>query len=155
MAAIKAMQLKLTELQDSNVKVKKIQSKDSSKRWEDIQGVLHHQDLLYVLEIIKSKVINYHHDDLLPSYFGINKTRKLVAKKYFLPTFCQDVEAYVKDYNFSLTSKIVYYKPYGDLQLLQIPTHCWQYLSIDFVKGLLLLVGQKSNSYDAILVIVD
>ena len=33
--------------------------------WEDSDGVLHHQDLLYVIEIIRAELTSRHHDYLL------------------------------------------------------------------------------------------
>lgn len=52
-------------------------------------------------------------------------------------------------------SKAVCHKLYGYLQLLPVPIHWWKNLSMDFATGFLFLVDRKSNSYNAILVIVD
>lgn len=60
--------------------------------WEDMEGVLHYQSLLYIPEIICSKIINRHYDDPLASHFGIKMTRKLVARNYFWPTLCWNVK---------------------------------------------------------------
>lgn len=48
-----------------------------------MEGVLYHQSLQYIPEIIRSKTFNHHHNDPLAGYFGINKIRKLVARNYF------------------------------------------------------------------------
>lgn len=48
-----------------------------------MEGVLYYQGLLYVPEIIWSKIISRHYDDLLVGHFVIYKTRELVARKYF------------------------------------------------------------------------
>ena len=53
--------------------------------------------------------------------------------------------------NVYLALKLVRHKPYGDLQSLPIPIHCWKNLLIDFVTGL----PRKGDSYDSILVIVN
>ena len=42
-----------------------------------------YRDLSYVPEIIYSEVINYYHNDLLKKYFGIDKTGKLMVRKYY------------------------------------------------------------------------
>lgn len=63
-------------------------------------------------EIIYSKIINHHYNNLLANYFEIIKIQMLVAKKLFWPTFCQDVETYVKDCNICLALKIIYHKLY-------------------------------------------
>ncbi len=98
--------------------------------------MLHYQDLAYVPKVIRSELISRHHDDPLAGHFGIEKTRELIARKYYWPTLRREIEAYVKGCNVCLTSKAVRQKPYGDLQSLPVPTHRWKELSIDFVTGL-------------------
>ncbi len=67
----------------------------------------------------------------------------------------RDVEAYVKGCDVCLASKAVRHKPYGDLQLLTVPTHRWKDLSIDFITGLPISADWKGDNYDSILIIVD
>ncbi len=67
----------------------------------------------------------------------------------------QDVKANVKGCDVCLALKAVCHKPYGDLQLLLIPTHRWKDLSINFVTGLPISANWKGDSYNAILVIVN
>ena len=50
--------------------------------WEDIDRVLHHQDLPFVPKVLRKKLINRHHDDPLAAHFGFEKTRELIALKY-------------------------------------------------------------------------
>ena len=47
--------------------------------WEDT-GVLYHQGIPYVPEIIRTELINRYPTR---SHFGIKKTRKLIARKYY------------------------------------------------------------------------
>ena len=69
------------------------------------------------------ELISRHHDDPLAGHFGIEKTCKLLAQKYYWPTLRHNVKAYVKDCDICLASKAVRHKPYGDLQLLPVLTH--------------------------------
>ncbi len=85
----------------------------------------------------------------------MEKTRELVDKKFYLPIFRRDVEAYVKDCYICLTFKAVCNKSYRDLQSLPVPTHRWKDLSMDFVTGLPIWIDWKGKSYDSILVIAD
>ena len=101
------------------------------------------------------ELISRHHDDLLAGHFGIEKTCKLLAKKYYWPTLRHNVKAYVKGCDVCLTSKAVQYKPYGDLQSLPVPTHQWKNLSMDFVTDLSIWTNWKGDKYNSILVIVD
>ena len=117
--------------------------------------MLYFQVLLYLPEIIRTEIINRHHDDLLAGYFGIEKTRELVARIYYWPTLQADINIYVKEYDICLASKAVKHKPYEDLQSLPVPTDHWKDLYIDFITGLPVLTNWKDETYDSILVIVD
>ncbi len=133
----------------------KLRSDGLPEGWEDIEQVLYYQGLPYVPKVIHSGLISRHHNDPLAGHFGIKKTRELIARKYYWPTLQRDVEAYIKGCDVCLASKLVRHKPYGDLQLLPVPTHQWKNLSIDFVTGLPISVDWKGDSYDLILVIVN
>ena len=72
------MRLRLLELQAKDKQARKTKAKHS-EGWDDIDGVLHHQGLPYVAEIIRTELISKHHDDPLAGHFGIEKTRELIA----------------------------------------------------------------------------
>ncbi len=133
----------------------KLSSEGLLEGWEDIEQVLYYQGLLYVPRVIRSKLISRHHNNLFAGNFGMEKTRELIARKYYWPTLQQDVKAYVKGCYVCLASKAVHHKPYGDLQSLLILTHWWKDLSMNFVTGLPISVDWKSDNYDSILVIVN
>ena len=154
-ASIGGVRLRLAELQESDAEAQKIRAEGLKEGWEDVDGVLHHQGLPFVPEIIRTELISRHHDDPLAGHFGIDKTRELIGRKYYWPSLRKDVEAYVRGCDVCLASKAVRHKPYGDLQALPVPTHRWKDLSIDFVTGLPISTDWKGESYDSILVIVD
>ncbi len=106
-------------------------------------------------KIVRTKLISRHHDDPLAGHFGIDKTRELIAQKYYWPTLRRDVEAYIIGCDVCLASKSVRHKPYGDLQSLLVPTRRWKDLFMDFVTGLPVSTNWKGETYDSILVIVD
>ena len=122
---------------------------------EDDNRVLYHQGLLYVPEVIRTKLISSNHDDPLESHFEIDKTRELIARKYYWPFLRTNVKAYVKGCNMCLASNAVCHKPYRDLRSLPVPTHRWKDLLIDLVTGLPVSTNRKGKTYDSILVIVD
>lgn len=94
--------------------------KELLEGWEDIKKVFHYQGLPYFPKVIHSKLISRHYDDPFIDYFGIEKTRDLIIRKYYYPKLQRDVEAYIKDYDIYLASKAVCYKLYRDLQSLPI-----------------------------------
>ena len=79
------MRLRLYELKAKDKQAQKLRANQQlgQQGWDDIDGILHHQDLPYVPEIIRTELISRHHDDLLAGHFGIKKIRELVAQKYY------------------------------------------------------------------------
>ncbi len=76
--------MRLLELQDDDKKAKKLRSEQILlEGWEDIKQMLHYQDLLYILKVIHSELISRHHNNFFTGHFGIEKTRELIAKKYY------------------------------------------------------------------------
>ena len=121
---IRGIRLQLCKLQKSNKEAKTIRGfAGLLEEKKDVKGVLQYQGLSYVLQLIRFKVINCHHNDLLAEHFDINKIRELVGQKYYWPSLKKDVEAYVQGCDVCLASKAVRYKPYGDLQSSSIPIH--------------------------------
>ena len=129
------MRLRLTKLQESDEKAQKIRA-EGLDEYEDVDGVLQHQMLPFVPEIIQIELISRHHNDFLAGYFIIDKTSEIISRKYYWPNLRKNVEAYVKGCDVCLALKAVRDKPYGKLQALPVPTHQWKDLSMDFVTGL-------------------
>ena len=83
-ASIGSMRFRLQEHQDEDDQARKVRTKQSGNaNWQDVKGILYHQGLLYILEIIRMKLISKHHDNPLAGHFRIEKTRELVAWKYY------------------------------------------------------------------------
>ena len=153
--SIGGIRLRLQELQGEDSWAKEMRTEGLKEDWKDIDRVLYRQGLPYVLEIICMELICCHNDDPLAGYFGIEKTRELVAQKYYWEMLCHNVEEYVRGCDVCLASKAVRHKPYGELQLLPVRTHRWKDLSMDFVTRLPISIDWTGDSYDSILVIVD
>ena len=75
--------MRLFKLQDDNKEAKKLRSKKLSEGWKDIEQVFYYQGFLYVPKVICLELISKHHDDLFTGHFDIEKTRKLIARKYY------------------------------------------------------------------------
>ena len=74
------MRLQLSKLQEKNEEAKRLKgSVGLPEDWEDVKGVLQYQRLPYVSEIIRSKVISRHHNDLLAGHFGIDRQESWLA----------------------------------------------------------------------------
>ena len=110
------MRLRLVELQAEDGQARKIRVEKLGRNWEDSDEILHHQGLPYILEIIRTEMISRHHDDPPAGHFGIKKTKKLVARKYYWETLCHDVEVYIRGCDVCLASKTVKHQLYENLQ---------------------------------------
>ena len=135
-AIIARMRLRLLELQKTNFEAQKLGQQRLHEGSKKVDGVLHHQSLLFVPKVIQIELISHNYNDSQAGYFGIKTTRKLLAQKYFWPFLQYNIETYVKSYNVCLALKVVKHKLYSDLQYLPVPTYWWKDLSIDFVTEL-------------------
>ena len=81
--SIGAMRLKLSELQESDDKARKIRAKRLKSDNEEVDGVLYHQGLFFIPEAIRIELISRHHDNPLARHFGIDKRRELIGRKYY------------------------------------------------------------------------
>ena len=149
------MSLQLPELQDNDEKAKVLRAGGLPEDWEEVEGMLQYREFPYVSEIIRSEMINCHHDDLLAGHFGIDKIRDLISWKYYWLSLRKNVGNYVRGCDICLASKAFRHKPYKDLQSLPILTHQCKDPSMDFLIGLPLSADWKSDSYNSILVIVN
>ena len=79
--SIRRIGLCLQKLMKEYILAKKIRSDKLNKNRKSSDEILHHQDLLYFLEIIRIYLINKHLDDQLGRCLEIKKTKELIAKK--------------------------------------------------------------------------
>ena len=109
------MRQRLVGLQAEDGQARKIRAEKLGGNYEDSNRILHQQGLPYISEIIGTELITRHYDNPLAGHFGIEKTRELVARRYYWETLCHDVEVYVRGYEVSLASKTIKHKPYDKL----------------------------------------
>lgn len=85
-ASVGRMWLRLLTLQAEDQEARRIGEQSQKDGWEEgIDGLLQHQGLPNVPEVIREELISRHHDDPLAGHFGIDKTRELIARKYSWP----------------------------------------------------------------------
>ena len=109
------MRLRLVELKAEDGQARKIRVEKLGGNWEDSNGILHHQGLPYIPEIIKTELISRHHDEPLVGHFGIKKTRELIPRKYYWETLRYDIEVYVRGCDVYLAFKAIRHKPNKNL----------------------------------------
>ena len=116
------MKLRLQELREAKPEAQELRQQKPNC-YEEINEIVYHQGLLFVPKAIQKDLISRHHNDPLAGHFGIKKTYKLLAQKYYWATLRHNVKAYVKGCDVCLASKAVCHKPFGDLQLLPVLMH--------------------------------
>ena len=129
------MRLRLQELQETDLEVQELRQQ-SQKRYEEVDELFYHQILPFVPKAIQMELISRYYDNLSAGNFGIEKTYKLLARKYHWPTLRHNIKAYIKGFDVCLTLKAVKHKLYSDFQSLPIPTYEWKDLLMDFVIDL-------------------
>ena len=84
-ASISGMRLRLQDLQNEDKQAWKLRVNQQlgQQAWKDTNGVLHHQNLPYVSENIRTELISKHHNNSLIEHFAIEKTQELVVQKYY------------------------------------------------------------------------
>ena len=97
--------------------------------------MLHYQDRPYLLKIIRIDIISRYYDNPLTGHFEVEKTKELVVRKYYWPTLQADIDVYVKGCDVHLASKVVWHKPYRNLQSLSVLRHYWKNLSMDLSQS--------------------
>lgn len=101
------------------------------------------------------QLISHHHNNWLAEHLDIKQARKLVARNFYWPMLCSDVETCVKELKVCLALKTPKYKVSHDCQSLLVPTHSWKNLLMNFVTNFPLLTDQKRDNYDTIFVIIN
>ena len=81
-ASIGSMRLRLQKLQETDCKIQELRQQKADG-YEEIDKILHHQGLSFIPKAIQTELISRHHKNLLAGHFGIQKTRKLLAQKYY------------------------------------------------------------------------
>lgn len=79
------MSLELQELQGIDIEAQKLNFYPES--YEEIDGVFRNQGLLFLSKDIRIEIISCYHNNFLAGTFDIDKTRELVAYKYYYSIF--------------------------------------------------------------------
>lgn len=127
----------------------------TAKRLKKYQWSTIALELFSYFKIIHFKLINHDPNNIIACYFWINKTFKLIARKYYWLIFHYNIEIYIKGYKAYLLSKTVYHKLYSKLKLLLVTTYYWKNSSIRFMICLIISADLKNDNYISIFVIIN
>ena len=116
----------------------------------DEEGFLLFDNLIYVPESLRTRILELHHDSVSAGHFGIKKTSELISRNFWWPKLFNDVSRFVRSCEICCKNNIPRHKPYGLLSPLSTPNKPWSELSMDFIVDL-----PKSKDPSFIMVFVD
>src|SRR3989440_2475418 len=131
---------------------------DTFRDWRvDQEGLLRYRGSAYVPNdpAVRQEIMKMNHDDPYGGHFGVARTTELIRRKYYWPSVGRDIKKYVSTCDVCQRTKAPRHKPYGELQLLPIPTRLWMSMSMDMIVRLPPSADGDSKAYDAILVTID
>ena len=76
--------------------------------------------MLYVLEeaFVREELLRRYHNDLLTGHFDVDKTLKLMTRKYYWNSIKTDVKSYINIYDICQRVKMKRYRLYDELSAL-------------------------------------
>ena len=117
---IKALQLKDSYVQQRREGEAQDKRKGDAGAWTwDSQGLLRYKDI-YVPEeaSVREELLRRHHDDFLTGHFGVDKTLKLMTRKYYWDSIKADVKSYVNICDVCQRVKVKRHRSHGELSAL-------------------------------------
>ena len=108
------------------------------------------EDRVYIPPSLRPTVLRERHDSVLTGHPGAAKTIDLIKRDYAWPGMHRDIRRYVLSCDSCQRVKTARHKPYGPLQIMDLPTKPWQGITMDFIVKL-----PVSHGFDSIMVVVD
>jgi hypothetical protein len=113
-------------------------------------GLLLIHGLIYIPRTLQKEVIRRHHDMPTHGHMGIEKTMEHISRNYYMQNLHRKVRNYIRECDTCQRDKPARHSPYGELQLSEVPTKPFEWITMDFITKL-----PESNECDMIMVIVD
>ena len=125
------------------------------KRWSVSNELACYNDRWYIPPgLLRRELLRQHHDDAWAGHFSFKRTVDLLKRKFYWPKMSTDVQEYIDSCPTCRQMKARRHLPYGELQLLPIPTGPQKDWTLDFITDLPPSVC-RGQVFDSILVVVD
>jgi hypothetical protein len=121
-------------------------------RYRVIDNVIFYKDRVYLVPDLglKKKIVIAVHDSPIAGHQGFFKTYRQIKERFSWKRLKQDVMRHISECVTCQQNKSEHVLPAGLLQLLPIPEHKWESISMDFITGL-----PKVQGKDRIYIVVD
>ncbi|SJL03638.1 uncharacterized protein ARMOST_06995 [Armillaria ostoyae] len=115
-------------------------------------GILYYENRVYVPHhtALRGDIIAQSHDHITAGHPGVAKTKELILREYWWPKMKRDVETYIASCETCQRTKSSNQAKSVPLHPNAIPMGLWTHITVDMITGL-----PNSNSYDALLVVID
>jgi hypothetical protein len=115
-------------------------------------GVLYYKNRIWIGNntSLQHKILANLHSSAVGGHSGIQVTYQRVQHLFAWPRLRASITQYVQSCTVCQQAKPEHVKYPGMLQLLPVPAHAWQIVSLDFIEGL-----PRSATFNCILVVVD
>jgi len=126
-------------------------------RWAfDLTELLCYEERLYISPeaSVQAELLKCHHDDELTKHFSIERTLKLMSRKYYWLKLVKDVKKYVFSCDICQRRKVFKHHSYGEMQALPHSNDSWEKVIMNMITDLLSSKCDDSI-HDAILMVVD
>ena len=91
---------------------------------------------ILVPQTMITEIIKEHHDPPLQGHQGIDRTMEKIQRQYYFPNMRKRIMEYISKCDSCNRNKPINHRPYGKMQLPNIPKEPWENLTVDFVQGL-------------------
>ena len=118
---IKALQLKDSYIQQRREGEAQNKRKSDVEAWIwNSQRLLRYKNMLYVLEeaFVREELLRRHYNNLLTRHFDVDKTLKLMTRKYYWDSIKTDVKSYINICDICQRVKVKRHRPYDELSAL-------------------------------------
>ena len=133
-----------------------ILAKEDKQGFEEHQGLVLFEGLVYVPKPLRERLIKEHHDPPVVGYPGIHKTLERLTTSYYFPGMRKAIEEYIKRCDICQRTKHLRHKPYGLQQSPKTPDRAWKSIALDFITKLPKSKDPLTKTeYDSILVVTD
>jgi hypothetical protein len=116
----------------------------------DKNGLIYLRNLIYIPNCMRTKIIKQHHDDPMHGHIGIEKTAELILRNYYFLNMRRKVQSYIQQCKTCIRDKPARHQPYGKLQSPEALKRPWEWVTVDFIRPLLMSKGS-----DYLMVVTD
>ena len=151
--AIRAdFELLLADAYDSDPFAVELRQEDPlPEPWKEEQGIIYHDEQVYVPEALRIQVMEENHDAPLVGHYGQDRTLELVKRTYFWPGMQSSIRDYVRACQHCQRNKPDTHTSYGLLAPLPVPDKPWSRIGMDMITDLPLTRSKN----DCIMVYTD